>query len=52
LKAPLVKRLAGAIDLPSAGLGFAVVALVILVLTLGVAPTALAIGLLTLFLID
>lgn len=52
MKAPLVKRLAGAIDLPSAGLGFAVVALVILVLTLGVAPTALAIGLLTLFLID
>lgn len=52
MKAPLVKRLAGAIDVPSAGLGFAVVALVILVLTVGVAPTALAIGLLTLVLID
>jgi hypothetical protein len=48
----LVKRLGGAIDIPSAGLGFAVIALVILVLTLGVAPTALAIGLLTLVLID
>lgn len=52
MTAPLVKRIAGAIDVRSTGLGFAVVALVICVLTLGVAPTALAIGLLTLFLID
>ncbi|HVH99508.1 MAG TPA: hypothetical protein VM869_12390 [Enhygromyxa sp.] len=52
MKAPLVKRIAGAIDIPSAGIGFAVIALVIIVLTMGIAPTALAIGLLTLFLID
>jgi hypothetical protein len=52
LKAPLVKRLTGAIDVPSAGIGLAAVALGLLVLTLGVAPTALAIGLLTLFLIE
>jgi len=52
LKAPLVKRIAGAIDVPAAGLGFALVAMVIAVLTLGVAPTALALGLLALFVVD
>lgn len=52
MKAPLVKRLAGAIDVPSAGIGLAAVALGLLMLTLGVAPTALAIGLLTLLLIE
>jgi hypothetical protein len=45
----LVKRIAGAIDV---GLGFGLVALVIVVLTLGVLPTAVAIGLLALLVID
>lgn len=52
MKAPLVKRIAGAIDVRSAGISFAAIALVIAVLMLGVPPIALAIGLLTLFLID
>lgn len=52
MKAPLVKRLAGAIDVRATGLSFAAIALIGVTLTLGAAPTALAIGLLALCLVD
>jgi hypothetical protein len=52
MKTDLVKRIAGAIDVRDVGLGFGLVALLILVLTLGVVPTAVAIGLLALLSVD
>jgi hypothetical protein len=48
----LAKRIAGAVDLPAAGLGFGLVALIAAVALLGVAPTALALGLLALLAVD
>jgi hypothetical protein len=48
----LVKRVAGTLDVRDVGLGFGLIAVVIVVLTLGVIPTALAIGLLALLSVD
>jgi hypothetical protein len=52
MKTDLAKRIAGSLDVRDAGLGLGLVATVILVLTIGVAPTVLAIGLLALLVID
>ncbi len=48
----LTKRLSGAVDVPSVGLGFALVAIAIVVLTLGIAPTAVGVGLIALLVVD
>lgn len=48
----LARRISGAVDVPSAGLGFALVGIVIAILVFGVAPTALALGLLALLVVD
>ncbi|MFO7564191.1 MAG: hypothetical protein R6X02_16210 [Enhygromyxa sp.] len=52
MKTDLVRRIAGTIDVRDAGLGLGLVALVVLVLGFGVVPTAIAIGLLALLVID
>lgn len=51
-QAGLSKRITSALDLPAAGLGFALVALIVSVLVFGVAPVGVAIGLLALLAID
>ncbi len=48
----LAKRIAGALDVPAVGLGFAFAALGVAILALGVAPTALAIGLLAVLVVE
>lgn len=48
----LAKRIASAVDIPSAGLGLGLLALLVFVAVLGVAPTALALGLLALLVVD
>jgi hypothetical protein len=48
----LVKRLSGAVDIPNAGLAFALVAVVIAVLVFGLAPTAIGFGLLALLVVE
>ena len=48
----LAKRIAGAVDVPSAGLGVGLVALFVFVALVGVAPTALTLGLLALLVVD
>ncbi|PRP90529.1 hypothetical protein ENSA5_64440 [Enhygromyxa salina] len=48
----LTKHVAGTVDLASAGLGFALVGIVIATLAFGLAPSALALGLLALLVVD
>ena len=48
----LVRRISSAIDVRSAGLGFALIAIVIAVLVFGVAPMALGLGLAALLVVD
>lgn len=48
----LARRIAGAIDVRSFGLGFALVAIVVAVLVFGIAPTAIGIGLAALLLVE
>jgi hypothetical protein len=48
----LAKPIANSLDVRTVGFGFATVATIILVLMLGIAPTALALGLLALLVID
>ena len=48
----LVKRVAGALDVPTVGLGFGLVAVVASVVVFGVAPVAVAAGLLALLVVE
>ena len=49
---PLVKRIAGELDVRQTGLAFALLAALVAVAVFGLAPTALALGLLALLVVE